>query len=161
MESSIRKCSENTRVNLKKIALLLEEYVDDYTEEMYMKEEEGLIEFILSNFTIRTNNYYERIFAIFIDDEWIEIHPLSIHTCLEPLIDLMNKEYPWTTFYHRCVEHQFQNFTNKLSWAILQKFITNSNGIPRLSSNKALEILMENLVNQTKSSMKDIDTFEN
>ncbi|MDD4930634.1 MAG: hypothetical protein PHG66_00575 [Candidatus Colwellbacteria bacterium] len=155
METSQRKRSEDIQESLKKITSLLEEYLDEYSEDLYNKEEDGLVDFLLSRFQIKTVNYYERIFSVLVDDEWIEIHPTSIHHCFSPIVDLMEKEYPLTQFYYRCEQRNYQLFTSKLSWALIQKFIPKKIELPRLSSNKTLESLMEEMDVGTKFAMEE------
>lgn len=154
MTTSHRKHSENAQESLLKIASCLDEYLDEYSEDLYYKEEDGLVEFLMSKFKIRTDNYFERIFSIFIDNQWIEIHPSKIHICFTPLVNLMEKEYPWTKFYDRCEQYNYQPFVDKLSWALIQKLLPKKPNYTRVSSNKTLEILMEEIVIGTKFEME-------
>ena len=64
MATSQRKRSEDMRESLKKISSLFEEYLDDYSEDLYNKDEDGLVEFLLSKFQIRTDNYFYRVFSV-------------------------------------------------------------------------------------------------
>lgn len=147
MSNHSRKPSEDTRDILKNVSLLLGDHIDTYTEDIFMKEEDGLVEFILDKIEIKTTNYYGRVFSIYVDNEWIEVIPTSIHICLQPIVDLIEKEFNSTSFSYRCKNHDYQIFSDKLAWELLKRCSK------KLSSNQSLDILMDELITETKSSM--------
>lgn len=109
-----------------KISDKFNEYIEEYTEELYNKEEDGIIEFILTRFEIKTINYYERVFSININGEWINIHPFMMDECLQSITNKMN-DFSKTKFYYRYKSQRFSNhqiITSNLSNKILLKFVS-------------------------------------